>query len=202
MSRFVSLDKRKAIVMNPDLGSSDATEAIREWLKWFDVQSPFPSLDLATLHYLKAREVPPYQVQYVAVQDSSGHNWRSTFLLEQLEGRWFVKMHSAGYESSYEEPSELQNRPWVRLETLFLGQEFYAVGEVFEKEVALAGVRLFDAADFLLEDTVQQGLVFFYAQRQPTTPPLRLELYDEQGILISRQTETLDLFPSVEEENS
>ena len=188
--------------MNPGLGSSDAMEAIRECLESLDVQSPFPPPDLATLHCLKAREVPPYQVQYVAVQDSSGHNWRDSFLLEQVEGRWFVKTYSAGYEPSYDEPSTLRARPWVRLETLFLGQEFYAFGEVFEKGRALAGVRLFDAADFVLEDTVQQGLVFFYAQRQPTVPPLRLELYDERGVLVSRQTETPGFFPSVEEENS
>ena len=61
-------------------------------------------------------------------------------------------------------------------------------------------VRLFDQGGLVLEDTVRDGIVLFYSEQLPTVPPLQLELYNNSGTLVSRQTEKLGSPPSVTKE--
>ena len=192
----------KGKTMNAPFGGSSATEAIRMWFESLAkvVLNPLPSFQLATFCDLKMREVLPYQVRYITVNDNSGQDWSAGFLLQQFSGRWLVKMHGIRPASSEEEPPRLQSHPWVGLECQWLGQDFTAFGEVFEKGIALGRARLLDGADFVLEDTVEHGIVLFVANNVPTVPPLRLELHDTQGRLVSRLVYRERAFPWVDEQ--
>ncbi|HZS76509.1 MAG TPA: hypothetical protein VFA41_07830 [Ktedonobacteraceae bacterium] len=55
-------------------------------------------------------------------------------------------------------------------------------------------------AGFVLEDTVEHGIVLFVANNVPTVPPLRLELHDTQGGLVSRLVYRERAFPWVDEQ--
>ncbi|SRR6266566_5803630 len=185
--------------MKPLFGS-DAKEVIRNGLEFSASQWRFTQFDMATIQFLKARCVPLYQVHYVSVQETTGQRWHFTFLLTQKEGLWCVKTSGGGPEGVLNEPQGLHDCPWVRLETLSMANEFYAFGEVLDKSYHIARVRLLEPGGLVLEDTVQDGFVLFYSEQPPTVPPIQLELYNNSGILISRQTQTHKPFPSVTKE--
>jgi hypothetical protein len=190
--------------MKPFLGSDlfggDPKEVIQEALGTSDFHGHFAPLDLTTIQFLKARCVPGYQLHYVAVQNTAGQQWRFTFFFIQKEGLWCVKSLTGGPENVLDEPPELRDSPWIRLETLLILNDFYAFGEVFDKGYQIERVRLRDAGSFVLEDTVKDGIVLFYSNQLPTIPPIQLELSTPSGIIVSRQTETLGSFPSVTKE--
>src|SRR5258707_5348463 len=187
--------------MDPHVESSNPQEVIRNGLQLLvSRQWPFAPLDLTTIQFLKARCVPGYQLHYVAVQNTAGQQWRFTFFFIQKEGVWCVKSLTGGPENVLDEPPELRDSPWIRLETLLILNDFYAFGEVFDKGNHIVRVRLRDSGSFVLEDTVKDGIVLFYSNQLPTIPPLQLELYTTSGIIVSRQTQTLGSFPSVTKE--
>jgi hypothetical protein len=161
---------------------------------------PFAQLDRTTIRFLKARRGPNHQVHYVTVQDTTGQPWHFTSFLMKKTDQWYVKTLDGHPESEFTEPLELHDRPWIRLETLFMLNDFYAVGEVFDKGYQIERVRLLEPGGLVLEDTVQHGMVLFYSEQLPTVPPIQLELYNNSGVLVSRQTETLHPFPSVTKE--
>src|SRR6266851_4264977 len=183
------------------MGTTDHKEIIRNTLE-FDTTCnwPFASLSLETIQFLKSRYDPIYQVHYVTVQDTTGQRWCFTFFLVKEADQWYVKTHGGGPEIVLDEPPELRDSPWIRLETLLILNDFYAFGEVFDKGNHIVRVRLRDSGSFVLEDTVKDGIVLFYSNQLPTIPPLQLELYNTSGIIVSRQTETLGSFPSVTKE--
>ncbi len=187
--------------MDPHVESSNPQEVIRNGLQLLvSRQWPFPPLDLTTIKFLKSRYDPIYQVHYVTVQDTTGQRWCFTFFLVKEADQWYVKTHGGSPESGFNEPLELHDHPWIRLETLLILNDFYAFGEVFDKGNHIVRVRLRDAGSFVLEDTVKDGIVLFCSNQLPTIPPLQLELYNTSGIIVSRQTETLGSFPSVTKE--
>ena len=183
------------------MGTTDHKEIIRKTLE-FDTTCnwPFASLSLETIQFLKSRYDPIYQVHYVTVQDTTGQRWCFTFFLVKEADQWYVKTQGGSPESGFNEPLELHDHPWIRLETLFILNEFYAFGEVFDKGNHIVRVRLRDAGSFVLEDSVQDGIVLFYSHQLPTSPPIQLELSTPSNIIVSRQTETLGSFPSVTKE--
>jgi hypothetical protein len=189
--------------MDSSFANSDAKQLIRDRLQSLVFrQWPFPQLDLTTIRFLKVRCEPNYQVHYVAVQDIIGQRWNFSILLAlaQRERLWYVKTLGGSFEETLNEPPELRDSPWIRLEMLFMSDEFYAFGEVFDKGYHIERVRLLEQGKLVLEDTVQDGIVLFYSDHVPTIPPIQLELYNTSGILVSRQTETLGSFPSVTKE--
>ncbi len=185
--------------MKPLFGS-DAKEVICNGVEFSASQWRFAQFDMTTIQFLKARCVPLYQVHSVSVQETTGQRWRFTFLLTQKEGVWCVKTSGGGPEGVFNEPQELHDCPWVRLETLSMGNEFYAFGEVLDKGYQIARVRLLDQGELVLEDTVQNGIVLFVSEQPPTVPPIQLELYNTSNTIVSRQTPTLEPFPSVRKE--
>src|SRR5258708_23515053 len=187
--------------MDPHVESSNPQEVIRNGLQLLvSRQWPFPPLDLTTIKFLKSRYDPIYQVHYVTVQDATAQRWCFTFFLVKEADQWYVKTQGGSPESGFNEPLELHDHPWIRLETLFILNEFYAFGEVFDKGNHIVRVRLRDAGSFVLEDSVQDGIVLFYSHQLPTSPPIQLELSTPSNIIVSRQTETLGSFPSVTKE--
>ncbi|MFL5666456.1 MAG: hypothetical protein ACJ8BW_34675 [Ktedonobacteraceae bacterium] len=189
-----------------DLFGSDPKEVIQEALGTSDFHGLFAPLDLTTIQFLKARHVPGYQLHYVAVQNTAGQQWRFTFFFIQKERVWCVKSLTGGPENVLDEPPELRDSPWIRLEMLFNSDEshafdeFYAFGEVFDKGYQIERVRLLEQGKLVLEDSVQDGIVLFYSHQLPTIPPIQLELYNTSNIIASRQTQTLGSFPSVTKE--
>lgn len=157
-------------MMDAPLGGSTPTEAIGMWFKSLAELAPdsLSALNLATLRGLKMREALPYQVQYVTLQDTNGQDWHGSFLLQQFAEQWYVKTGDVRPAISEQEPLRLKTRPWVRLESLAIGQSFEAFGEVFEQGIALGRARLLDGTDFVLEDTVEHGIVLFVADTVPT----------------------------------
>lgn len=192
--------------MNPPSGNSDARKTIRDWLQFYLVQQPFTQFDLATVQFLKVRYVAGHQVHDIIVQDTTGQRWHFRTLLEQKEGVWVPKTFDGGPEEVPNEPPELHDCPWIRLEMLLkednfhASNEFYAFGEVLDKGHRIVHVRLRDAGGLVLESAVEDGMVLFWSEQLPTIPPIQLELFNDAGILISRQTEKLGSPPSVMKE--
>src|SRR5947209_3681490 len=181
--------------------ANDPKEIIRNALQVLTTSNwRFASLSLETIQFLKSRYDPIFQVHYVIVQDTTGQRWHFTSLLIKETDQWYVKTLDGSPESDFNEPLELHDHPWIRLETLFMLNEFYAFGEVLDKGYHIARVRLLEPGGLVLEDTVQDGIVLFYSEQLPTVPPLQLELYNNSGILISRQTQTHKPFPTVTKE--
>ena len=99
------------------LFGDDAKEVIRNGLEFSASQWRFAQFDIATIQFLKARCLPLYQVHYVSVQETAGQRWRFTFLLAQKEGLWCVKTSGGGPEGVLNEPQELHDCPWIRLDS-------------------------------------------------------------------------------------
>jgi len=184
--------------MNPFFESADANEVIRHAMQYYAGWSSV-QLDLATMQ-LKARRDPLLQVHYLTVLDTTGQPWHFTFLLEQKKGQWYRKTGGGRPGGERDEPPELHDYPWIRLKALFVGNEFYAYGEVFDKGYQIVRVRLLDQGGLVLEDTVRDGMVLFYSEQPPTVPPLQLELYNDADRLVSRQTERRGSPPFVTKE--
>ena len=166
-----------------------------------------PEPDQATVRFLKARQVQTYQVHYITFQDITGQQWFSIYFLRQLkDGSWRVDGVSSGRRTAQFEPPELRDCPWIRLKGLSLysavpndfythgaviestvPNDFYMHGEVIDKGFGIVRVRLLDASGLILEDTVQDGLVFFWSEQRGALP-LQLELYNSSDTIISRQS--------------
>ena len=174
-------------------------EVIQQWFGISAFRYPFPALDSSTIQWVKTRSETSFRVDVISIHDVTRQEWHYTFLLTRKEDVWCIQASSGGREEWLTEPAMLQQCPWVRLETLGWGNQFFAFGEVLEKDYHIVRVRLFDTKGWVLEDMVQNGLVFFTSPQQPALP-LQLELYNETNILISRQTMTLDAMPSVTKE--
>ena len=185
--------------MNPFFESADANEVSRHAMQcyagWSSVQ-----LDLATIQRWKARRDPLLQVHYLTVLDTTGQPRHFRFLLEQKKGQWYTITGGGRPGGERDEPPELHDYPWIRLGGLLMGNEFYAYGEVFDKGYQIVRVRLLDQGGLVLEDTVRDGMVLFYSEQLPTVLPLQLELYNDAGRLVSRQTERLSSPPFVTKE--
>jgi hypothetical protein len=169
--------------MNPLQGSRDAETLIQQWLEFYNSRWLSARFDLITIRFIQMRQIDGYQVRSVALQDKAGQKWRFRFLLIQVEGLWFVKTSSGGIEEEILELPQFQGVPRIDLEALYMGDDFYAFGTVFEQGYRISLVRLLDSNGLVLEDTVQNQIVFFYTQQQPVYP-LRLDLYDDVGKLI------------------
>jgi hypothetical protein len=175
------------------LSGEDAQEVIRDTIQFFSARLHFAEFDLATIRSLKAHRDPLHQVHDVTALDTTGQPRRFTFLPERKDGGWGARTMGCGPEEKLDELPELVDRPWIRLtqhqETQLHGNsEFYAYGEVFDKGYQIVRVRLFDQGELVLEDTVQDGIVLFSGEQEPIYP-LQLELYNNSGTLVSRQTE-------------
>jgi hypothetical protein len=187
---------RRGKQMKP-LSGEDAQGAIRDTIQFFSASLHFAEFDLATIQSLKARRDPLHQVHYITVLDTTGQPWRFTFLLEQTYGVWSAKTMHCGPEEKLDEPPELADCPWIRLTSrqmvrltqLQKDSEFSAFGEVFDKGYQIVRVRLLDGGEFVVEDTVRDGIVLFTGE-QELIFPLQLELYNNSGTLVSRQSQT------------
>jgi len=188
------------------LSGEDAQEVVRDTIQFFSARLHFAEFDLATIWSLKARRDPLHQVHYISVLDMTGQPWRFTFLLERKDDVWGAKTMGCGPEEELDEPPELVDCPWIRLTEHYVGSkfsaysEFSAFGEVFDKGYQIVRVRLFDQGGLVLEDTVRDGMVLFYSEQLPTVPPLQLELYNDAGRLVSRQTQMRQFPPFVTKE--
>ncbi|MFL5691503.1 MAG: hypothetical protein ACJ795_06830 [Ktedonobacteraceae bacterium] len=173
----------------------DPEEAILQYLYSPASLIHRPEPDRATVRFLKARQVQTHQVRYATFQDITGQHWFSTFFLTQQEdGSWRVDSESSGRRPPQFEPPELRDCPWIRIKglSLFMNvpNEFYMYGEVIDKGFGIVRVRLLDANGLILEDTVQNGIVFFWSEQRAALP-FQLELYNGSDTIISRQS----LFP-------
>lgn len=169
----------------------DPEEAILQYLYSPASLIHRPEPDRATVRFLKARQVQTHQVRYAAFQDITGQQWYATFFLTQQEdGSWRVDSVSSGRRPAQFEPPELRDCPWIRLKGLSLlnvPNEFYMYGEVIDKGFGIVRVRLLDSNGLIVEDTVQNGIVFFWSEQRAALP-LQLELYNSSDTIISRQS--------------
>lgn len=156
--------------------------------------------DNATIQFLKARVVPTHQVHYVLFQDTTGQPWYFNYLLShRKDGSWYVKNAGGSREQDQFEPLEMRDCPWFRINGLsileHISDEFYMYGEVLDKGFDIARVRLLGANGPVLEDTVQDGLVFFWSD-QKVVLPIQLELYNCSNEVVSRQSLAPPFLPS------
>lgn len=178
--------------LGPKSITFDPKETILQYLYSPTSRILRPESDQATVRFLKARQVQTYQVHYVTFQDITGQQWFSTFFLRQWkDGSWRFDGESSGRRPAQFEPPELRDCPWFRIKglSLFMNvpNEFYVYGEVIDKGFGIVRVRLLDSNGLILEDTVQDGIVFFWSEQRAALP-FQLELYNSSDTIISRQS--------------
>jgi hypothetical protein len=140
----------------------------------------------ATVHFLKERSIPDYQVHAIAFEDTAGLWWRLFCLVVQdPAGNWFVGGCSgtAGNDAI--------RRPPSRYPKLILSGDsndhFYAGGSVIDDtRLGIARVRLLSNGELMAEDTVQDDLVVFVSD-QSVQMPIRSEFYNQAGEYVGAQ---------------
>jgi hypothetical protein len=169
---------------------------------------PFPLQipDLTTLQFLREKNRPGWRLYEITFQEIDGEQHRQIVLLQQDEdGSW----HSRSRGSS----SDMQNQ-WHKIVApvrdhplLFLAYQggtnhatmrysLLAHGDVIDNGFHVERVRLVNNAGLALEDTVEDGWVFFACeQKEEIQLPMQAELYNKDGKLVWCQTVPHDGLP-------
>lgn len=157
-----------------------------------------PTVDFATLQFLREKQKPGWRLYEVAFQDIDGEQHRTIFILQKKEDNsWLL---NGGGTSS-----DMQNQ-WSKIfvpvhdhPLIFLtwqgmnfdDQQQYlqtAHGDVIDNGFQVERVRLANDAGQVLEDKVEDGYVFFACKPEEQVQlPMQAELYDRQGKLVWRQ---------------
>lgn len=170
---------------------SEPKEAILERMRLYAARGHPCVPDMTTLRFLNAHVTPEYAMQNMLFQDVTGQSWYFTYFLHQRgDGTWHVvaSAGSRGDEHQQKAPPEIHARPWVNVRSFNVGETFYIGGEVIDDtgfDIVL--VRLVSPTGLILEDHVQNGLVFFH-RNQGIQLPMQAELYTRSNELISRHT--------------
>lgn len=154
-------------------------------------------VDFATVQFLREKQQPGWRLYEVAFQETDGEQHRMIFIFQQNDdGSW----RSKGGGTS----SDMQNQ-WTKFfapvrdhPLLFLGtswtsfgsQQYLqtAHGDIIDNGFHVERVRLVNEAGQVLEDTVEEGYVFFACKPEEQVQlPMQAELYDQQGKLVWRQ---------------
>jgi len=155
------------------------------------------SVDLTTLQFVREKQRSGWKLYEVTFQAIDGEqNWGIFILQQHEDGSW----HCNGGGSSIDPPQRRLNMviPVRDHPLLFLvenwtqaGNQGYlltAHGQVIDNGFQVERVRLVNDAGQVLEDTVEDGYVFFACSlEQQVHLPMQAELYDHQGTIVWRQ---------------
>ena len=157
----------------------------------------FVIADLTTVQFLREKNRPGWRLYEIAFQDIDGEQHRQIIILQQnADSSWrFVSGGSS---------SDMQNE-WSKIfapvhdhPLILLGYQggngpvihsLHAHGNVIDNGFHIERVRLVNNTGLVLEDTVEDGFVFFaYEQQQEIGLPMQAELYNNEGKLVWSET--------------
>ena len=159
-------------------------EAILHRIRFYASRARPCMPNLETIQFLKARMLPRHQLHYVTFQCTTGQHWYFTYFLKQeRDDSWHVRTSYGDYERR--ELVAILNYPWVDLQ---VGEnslhEFLTGGEVIDHGFDIVRVRLLSPNGRVLEDTVQDGLVLFWTDKEVFLP-MQADLYNRAGELVT-----------------
>jgi hypothetical protein len=162
----------------------------------------YGNVDFTTVQFLREKKRPGWKLYEVLFQEIDSEQHRMIFVFQQEEdGSW--RFETGG------DRIDMQNE-WSRIHVpvrdhplLFLSPEgpYFdnrthlrtAYGDVIDNGFHVKQVRLVNDAGQILEDTVEDGYVFFACKIESRVQlPMQAELYDHQGKLVWQQTVALD----------
>ncbi len=162
----------------------------------------YGNVDFTTVQFLREKKRPGWKLYEVLFQEIDGEQHRMILVFQQEEdGSW-------RFETG-EDRADMQHE-WSRIHVpvrdhplLFLSPEgpYFdnrthlrtAYGDVIDNGFHVKQVRLVNDAGQILEDTVEDGYVFFACKIESRVQlPMQAELYDHQGKLVWQQTVALD----------
>jgi len=145
-----------------------------------------------TVQWMGVQVLPSHQLHHVTVQEVSGQRWHFIcFLKQRTNGSWQVKFNRGYPEHSFEKyvaPETTQDVPEIRLQ---VGEnslhEFLTGGIVIDKGFHVTSVHLVSRNGQVLQDTVHEGLVLYWTDKEVFLP-LQAELYNASDEIIGRHT--------------
>ncbi|QBD79226.1 hypothetical protein EPA93_25885 [Ktedonosporobacter rubrisoli] len=142
-----------------------------------------------SIHFLKSLYLPPYGLYAVSYKNDAGQQRGGICLVRQDEqGEWQVRSVVHDNEKRQITQEEMQaSQPWVLLSGAVGEKPFWAGGSVIDHGFGVTHVLLRGSNGVLLEDSVEENLVLFLADKQMETP-IEALLYNHQQTLISTQT--------------
>ena len=159
-------------------------------------------VDLTTLQFLREKQRPGWKLYEVTFQEIDREQHRMIFILQQNEdGSW--RLDSGGSSIDMQnEWSEIvtpvRDHPLIFLSPhgIYLDNQTHlltAYGDVIDNGFHVKQVRLVNDAGQVLEDTVEDGYVFFACKLELRVQlPMQAELYDHQGKLVWQEAVTID----------
>jgi hypothetical protein len=156
-------------------------------------------VDFTTVHFLREKNRPDWRLYEITFQEIDGEQHRQIYIFQQNEdGSWKWNGGSGG--------SDMQNQ-WSKVVApvhdhplIFLAPSWTSLdnqhnflltahGHVIDNGFHVVRVRLVNDAGQVLEDTVEEGYVFFASKLEEQVQlPMQAELYDHEGKLVWQQT--------------
>jgi hypothetical protein len=162
-----------------------------------DARMSYGVVDLTTVQFLREKQKPSWRLYEVVFQEADGEQHRMICILQQNDdGSW--RWNGGGTSSDMQNQwskvfAPVRDHPLLFLATLgvnFGDQQYLqtAHGDVIDNGFQVKRVRLVNDVGQILEDTVEDGYVFFACKPEEQVQlPMQAELYDQQGKLVWRQ---------------
>ncbi len=161
----------------------------------------YGDVDMATVHFLREKAIPGWQLYYVAFEEFDGHKHRAEALLAQRKDEvWRIKSFGSGGADGHDIIAQLgikvHDHPllflsggWSSGGNATKEYEFTAHGEIIDNGFDVTLVRLVSNDGQSFEDTVQDGLILFASiQDHEVKGPMQAELYNRDAKLVWRET--------------
>ena len=154
-------------------------------------------MDLTTVQFLREKQRPGWRLYEVAFQEIDGEQGRMVAILQQNDdGSW--RWSSGGTSSDMQHQWSKIFAPVRDHPLIFLGWQgmnsddrqylLTAYGDVIDNGFHVQRVRLVNDAGQVLEDTVEDGYVFFACKPEEQVQlPMQAELYDDRDRLVWQQ---------------
>lgn len=154
-------------------------------------------IDLSTIQFLREKQRPGWRLYEVTFQEADGEPQRMVVILEQSDDNSW-RCNGGGSSADMQQRwSELvapvHDHPLLFLNTQWFSFEHQqylqsAHGHVIDNGFHVERVRLVNKAGQALEDTVEDGYVFFACTpKELVQLPMQAELYDHLGKLVWQQ---------------
>lgn len=167
-----------------------------------DEDNFYGPVDFATVQFLREKKRPGWRLYEISFQESDGEQHREIFILQQDEdGSWSSSVSGGSSGDMQSEWSKMvmsvRDHPLIFLSAsgIRLDNQLYlltAHGHVIDNGFQVERVRFVNEAGQVLEDTVEEGYIFFACKAsQQVQLPMQAEVYDHQGRLVWQQTVTI-----------
>lgn len=164
----------------------------------------YGSVDFATVQFLREKKRSSWELHEVTFAETDGEQHRMIFILQQNEDGFWHFNNGGSSVDIQEEWSKLsvpvRDHPLIFLTPHAISgmppdTHYYlltAYGSVIDNGFHVERIHLSNDVGQVLEDTVEDGYVFFACQPgEQIQLPMQAELYDHEGKLVWQQTVTI-----------